>query len=88
MSSQPVPDLEAVLEELHADHERLRMRVLDLMRLMEDEVTDRVEAEQQASEWEQQATALQRELDALRNTKLMRAAAPLRRIYTRVLGRD
>ena len=44
-----------MVEQLHADNERLRLRVLELMKLMEDEVTDKVEAEFRAEDWERQA---------------------------------
>lgn len=72
---------------LHEDNERLRLRVLELLKLMEDEVTDRVDAEIRAEDWERQAGALERELEALRSTTLFRMAAPLRSIYARFRSR-
>ncbi len=77
----------AVVERLHDDNERLRLRVLELLKLMEDEVTDKVEAEIRAEDWEHQARSLQDELDALRNTKLLRLASPLRSVYARLRRR-
>jgi hypothetical protein len=70
-----------LIERLDADNERLRMKALDLMRLMEDAVTAQVAAERRAAE-------LEAELDALRNTKLMRVAAPARRLYARLRRRS
>lgn len=89
VTSQPGPEpvTEAMLEQLHAENERLRLRVLELMKLMEDEVTDKVEAEFRVDEWRHQAEALQRELDALRNTKVMRMMQPARRLYARIRRR-
>ncbi|MCB1980998.1 MAG: hypothetical protein KDF63_03245 [Rhodoferax sp.] len=67
------PEQAELLAELESEHERLRVRVLELLKLMEDEVTEKVEAEfraeeaeRRAADWETQAAALQRELDALR----------------------
>lgn len=74
----------AIAERLHAENERLRLRVLELLKLVEDEVTERVEAEFALDDWRRQAAALQAELDALRSTRLMRAAAPLRALYAKV----
>ena len=80
-------ELLAVAEKLHEENERLRLRVLELLKLMEDEVTDKVEAELRADDWERQAHALQAELDALRSTKLFRVVAPLRSAYGRLRSR-
>jgi chromosome condensin MukBEF ATPase and DNA-binding subunit MukB len=86
-ASDPADDVREALREaqrlidrLDADNERLRMKVLDLMRFMEAAVTERVDHELRAE-------ALEAELHALQHTKIMRAVAPLRRIYAGVTRR-
>ena len=88
MSERPVSDdalsealreAERLIDRLDADNERLRMKVLDLLRLMEAAVTERVDHELRAE-------ALEAELRAVQNTKIMRAVAPLRRLYARARG--
>ena len=73
-------DAERLIDRLDADNERLRMKVLELLRLMEAEVSARVDHELRAE-------ALEAELQALQHTKIMRTVAPLRRVYARVRGR-
>ena len=85
-----VPDageLLGVVEQLDADNERLRMTSLDLMRLMEDVVTAQVAGERRIAELEEHNRRLEAELAALHSTKLMRAAAPFRRVYARLRAR-
>ncbi len=77
---QALTEAEALIERLDADNERLRMKVLDLMRQWEAAVSERVDHELRAE-------ALEAELHALQHTKIMRAVAPLRRAYARVRGR-
>ncbi|CAN5593480.1 hypothetical protein BH10ACT2_BH10ACT2_00240 [soil metagenome] len=81
MSGPPIPkdetEIDRFIEQLGAEHEDLRLRRLELLQLLEDEVTARVD-------WEQQAANLQRELDAIRSLRLMKLAAPLRRIRARL----
>ncbi len=73
-------EAERLIDRLDADNERLRMKVLDLLRLMEAAVSERVDHELRAE-------ALEAELTALQHTKIMRLVAPLRRAYARVRGR-
>lgn len=77
---QALTEAEALIERLDADNERLRMKVLDLMRQWEAAVSERVDHELRAE-------ALEAELHALQHTKIMRAVAPLRRLYARVRSR-
>lgn len=77
---QALTEAEALIERLDADNERLRMKVLDLMRQWEAAVSERVDHELRAE-------ALEAELHALQHTKIMRAVAPLRRVYARVHSR-
>lgn len=77
---QALREAELLIDRLDADNERLRMKVLDLMRLMEAAVGERVDHELRAE-------ALEAELEALQNTKLMRVVAPLRRQYARLRRR-
>lgn len=74
-------EAERIIERLDADNERLRMKVLDLLRLMEAAVSERVDHELRAE-------ALEAELTALQQTKIMRLVAPLRRVYARMRRRS
>jgi hypothetical protein len=78
--------LEAVAE-LDAMNEHLRLKVLDLMRLMEDAVTAQVRAERQRDELRAQLDRVEAELDAIGATRLMRWSAAPRRWYQRARGR-
>lgn len=73
-------EAQRLIDRLDADNERLRMKVLDLIRLMEEAVTQGVDHELRAA-------ALEAELRALQHTKIMRTVAPLRRVYAGVSGR-
>ncbi|MCE9623097.1 MAG: hypothetical protein K8R99_12200 [Actinomycetia bacterium] len=73
---EPGLDIDPLFERLANEHEQLRLRRLELLQLLEDEVSYRVD-------WEIQAANLQRELDALRSLRLMKLAAPLRRLRAR-----
>ena len=98
----------ALIDRLDADNELQRLRIIELLDLLETAVTDQVAAERRADEAaalvraaeadaEQSALRLaavgaelarvSAELDALRATKLLRAAAPLRRVYALVRRR-
>jgi hypothetical protein len=85
-----VPDVDELLElveRLDAENERLRMKSLDLMRVMEDVVTDQVAGERRIADLEEQNRRLEAELEAVQNTKLMRLSAPFRRVYGTVRRR-
>ena len=73
-------ETDALLEQFGSEYELLRLRRLELLQLLEDEVTSRVD-------WELQAANLQRELDAILSLRLMRLAAPLRRLRARLKRR-
>lgn len=81
-------ELLALVEDLDADIERLRMRVLELLELMEEAVTAQVAGERRIAELEQHVAALEAEAQALRNTRVMRMAAPARRAYARLRHRN
>lgn len=74
-------ETDSLFERLAAEHEQLRLRRLELLQLLEDEVTCRVD-------WEMQAANLQRELDAIRSLRLMKLVAPLRRLRARFNRRE
>lgn len=86
-AERALADALALIERLDADNERLRMKVLEVLRLMEDAVTEGVRHERREAELEQQCANLEAELAALRNTKLLRAVAPLRAAYAKVRRR-
>jgi hypothetical protein len=82
-----VGELLELVERLDADNARLRMKALDLMRMMEDVVTDQVAGERRIADLVEQNGRLEAELAAVRDTKLMRLSAPFRRVYGRVRRR-
>lgn len=89
-SADELPDvgeLLEIVERLDDDNERLRARVHELLELMEDAVTAQVAAERRADELAEQVRALDEELAAVRNTRVMRMTAPLRAAYARVRQR-
>lgn len=85
-----IAELLALIEELDIDNERLRTKVLDLMRLMEDTVTEQVAGERRIEELEARVASLEAEIESLENTRVMRIARPLRTAYARLrsLGSD
>lgn len=93
MSSPVDPELPTVgellelVEQLDADNERLRMKSLDLMRLMEDAVTAQVAGERRIAELTDRVAVLDAELEAIARTRLMRLTAPLRSVYRRLRSR-
>lgn len=87
LGAEGIEELVALVDELDADNERLRMRVLELLELMEDAVTAQVAGERRIAELEQRCAALEREIEALGNTRVMRVAAPARRVYARLRAR-
>ena len=70
-------EAQTLIEQLDADNERLRMKVLEVMRQWEAAVGERVDHELRAQ-------ALEAELHALHNTRIMRLVAPARRWYARL----
>ena len=87
----PVPDdlpdvgeLLELVERLDADNERLRIKSLDLMRMMEDVVTEKVAGERRIVDLEDQNRRIASELAEVRHTKLMRYSDPFRRVYRTV----
>jgi hypothetical protein len=82
-----VDELLGLVERLDADNERLRMKSLDLMRVMEEGVDAQVAGERRIAELELQVGRLEAELAAIHRTKLMRFSAPLRRAYAAVRRR-
>jgi hypothetical protein len=92
--SEPVPDdlptideLLALVERLDADNERLRMKALELGRLVEDAVTAQVAGERRILELDARIEALDAELQALANTRVVRMSRPFRAVYARALAR-
>ena len=100
-------ELLTLIDRLDADNELQRLRIIELLDLLEVAVTDQVAAERREVEARADADAaraevavarrdveearaalasVHSELDALRATKLLRAAAPLRDVYARVRG--
>ena len=77
--AQALNEAQHLIERLDADNERLRMKVLEVTRHWEAAVGERVDHELRAE-------ALEAELHALSHTKIMRAVAPLRRLYAKVRG--
>ena len=80
-------ELLALVEELDADNERLRRRVLELLELMEETVTAQVAGERRIDELHQRCEQLTEELAAIEGTKVMRSTAALRRLYARIRSR-
>lgn len=80
-------ELVELVERLDADNERLRLKALELMELMEAAVTEQVAGERRIDELERQVAALQTEVDALHGTRLMRLARPVRAAYGRMRNR-
>jgi hypothetical protein len=74
----------AMVEALDEQNERLRLKVLDVLRFAEEAVTAQVAAERTNAELSEQLIRLEAELAAIHGTKLMRFAAPFRRVYARV----
>lgn len=80
-------ELVALVEDLDADNERLRLKVLEVLRLMEDAVTAQVAAERTAAEAIAERDRLAAELAAIADTRIMRWSRPLRDLYARLRGR-
>lgn len=76
-----IEELLAIVDELDADNEHLRMKVLDLMRLMEDAVTAQVTAERQRDELEVRLDAA---LDAIERSRVLKVTRPFRALVRRI----
>jgi hypothetical protein len=79
-----VGELLELVERLDADNERLRMKALELGRLVEDAVTARVAVERAHAELRERYEVLDAELKALAGTRVLRAARPFRSAYGRL----
>lgn len=83
-----IEELVGLVEDLDADNERLRLKVLEILRLMEDAVTAQVAAERRAADLAAERDRLAAELDAVRATRIMRWSRPVRDLYGRLRGRS
>lgn len=90
----PTPDdapnpveLIELIERLDHDNERLRMKSLGLMNLMEEAVNREVAGERRIEELDRRIDELEAENAALHNTKLMRFTRPIREVYRRLRAR-
>jgi hypothetical protein len=79
-----VGELLALVEQLDADNERLRVKALEFGRLVEDAVTAQVAAERANAELRDRIEVLDAELQALARTRVLRFTRPLRTVYGRV----
>lgn len=73
-----------LLDEMERDHDAMRMRILELLSLLENAVTAQVDGERRIAELTEQCHRQEVEIEALHNTRLFRAARPFRRAYARV----
>ncbi len=80
-------ELIELIERLDHDNERLRMKSLDLMNLMEEVVNREVAGERRIDELQRRVDELAEANLALHNTKLMRFTRPIRAVYRRARGR-
>lgn len=79
-----IGELLALVERLDADNERLRMKALELGKLVEDAVTAQVAAERRTAEMGERVELLDNELKALADTRVLRVARPFRTAYRRL----
>jgi hypothetical protein len=82
-----VDELLAVIDRLDADNEAQRLRLMQVFDQLEEAVTEQVSTERRADQSAAALAQARAELAALRNTKLLRAAQPLRSLYGRLLRR-
>jgi uncharacterized damage-inducible protein DinB len=83
-------DATRLIERLDELNEQQRMRLLEVFDWLETAVDQQVAAELRAEELAARVTVLEsaeRELQALRSTKLFRAARIPRAVYARIRGR-
>ena len=81
------PDLVRLVEELDEQNERLRVKVLDLMRLMEEAVDAQVAGERRIAQLERRTVELEADLQAINNSVIVRWTAGVRRVVARWRGR-
>ncbi len=92
-TSDPAPgpdELRALLqlvEDLDADNERLRQRVLETMEWTETSVSAQVRTERELDAWRRQAQNLAAEIDAIHSSGSWRLTAPLRALNRRLRRR-
>lgn len=79
--------LTEMLAEVERDHEAMRMRILELLRILEDAVDQQVAGERRIADLTTQCANLEAEIEALHNTRLFRLARPFRSAYSRVRRR-
>ena len=72
LSETEAQELSKLISALEQENAVFQHRILELMAHMEELTTERV--------------AIEQELTGLRNTRLMRATEPLRKVYSRVRG--
>lgn len=77
----------AIVEQLDVDNEHLRMKVLDLMRLMEDAVTAQVTAERERDELQSRLDAALVAIEGSRTLKMTEPARVAARRLRRLVGR-
>ncbi len=81
------PDPQELLElidELDAEHERLRLRLLETMEWLEDSVSSTARTERELAVWRNQAQNLADELDAVHSSASWRLTRPLRVLRDRL----
>jgi hypothetical protein len=78
--ADPIPDLVALVEQLDEENERLRVKVLDLLRMMEETVDSQVAGERRIAELERRILSLEADLAAINQSFVVRVTAPLRRL--------
>ena len=82
-----IGELLAVITQIDSENEHLRLRLLELLRWMEDAVTDQVACERRCGELERQVAAVEAEIAAIHGTVSWRMLKPLRWLYVRLRGR-
>lgn len=79
-------ELRTIIRELGAADDSHRDRVRELLDQSEMAVYEQVRVERRTGELVEQIQRLEAELAAMRNSKLFRAVAPLRRVYGKLRG--
>lgn len=72
---------------IDGENERLRQRQLELLRWMEEAVTEQVACERRCGELERQVAAVEAEIEAIHGTVTWRVLAPIRQVYARARRR-
>jgi hypothetical protein len=81
-----VVELVALVEQLDQENERLRLKVLDVLRLMEECVDAQVAGERRIAELERRAAELEADLLAINQSIVVRWTAGSRRVFSRLRG--